>query len=81
MQGQTVHKLHGNVGLAQYLANFVDLADVFMIDAGLGAGLLQEALHSAVVLGMQELDCDEALQAQVAGPIYGAHATPPEQGQ
>src|SRR5436190_828919 len=48
--------LHGDVRPAVDLADLVDLADVGMLDARLGARLAQEALGLLRIVAVQELE-------------------------
>ena len=69
-------QLHGDEQLATVFADFVDLADVRMIDACRGPRLAPEALPRRFVVGQRRhrLERDRALEARVARRIDNAHA-------
>ena len=51
LEGFAFEQLHGDERLAIVLADFVDRADVRMIQPGSGAGFALEALESLLILG------------------------------
>ena len=59
-------------------SNIVNDKNVGMIEGTGGAGFLLEALQAARIggeRGGENLDCDLATQARIAGAIHFAHAT------
>ena len=82
MDRLAVDELHGDVRMALGLRHLVHPADVLVVDAGLGLGLLEEALDVlAVVLVAQELQGDEAVQPGVPGLVHPGHPPLAEEGQ
>jgi hypothetical protein len=76
---QAVDELHGDVRLAGDLPHLEHLADVRVVDARLGAGLLEEA-HRRVGVGVvEELDRRPAIEPLVARLVDGAHPAAAEQ--
>ena len=74
----TLHKFHGDVGPAIGFANFVDGANVGVIQGGDRAGFLENALVAGGTSGWQrteEFQSDVALKLFVAGAVHHAHAT------
>ena len=70
-------QLHADVGLIAGLAQLVDGDDGGMVQRRGGAGFLFEAAQPIGIvreIGRQQLECDVALQRQVAGPVDLAHA-------
>ena len=68
---------HRQEGLAIGLADFVDRADVGMIESGGGLGFAKETGFGLVVakqVRRQELQRDGALEARVLGLVDDAHA-------
>ncbi len=68
--------LHGEEQLPAVLADVVDVADVLVMDARLGARLAVEALAQAGSRGDlagQELERDRAIEGQVRGQVDLAH--------
>ena len=77
LQGQAVQILHGDEGLAIFLADVVNGADVGMVQRGSGLGLAAETLQSLAVLGdvfREEFQGDEAIEAGVFGLVNDTHA-------
>ncbi len=77
LQGHAVQKLHGNEGVLIVLADFVDRANVGMIQGRGGARFAAKALQSLRVLREiigQELEGDEASKLGVLGFVDDAHA-------
>ena len=76
-EGDAVHELHGNERLVAMLADFVDSANVGVIERRSGAGLAAKAFEGQRVarkLVRQELEGDEAAELGVFGFIDHAHA-------
>ena len=69
-EGGALDVLHGDEDLAVALADFVDLDDVRVGQAGQRLGLAQQA---GVVGGVQQLDRHASLEALVVGRIDHAH--------
>jgi hypothetical protein len=67
-------QFHGDVGLALDLADLEDLADVGVVDAGLGAGLAEQAGREIGMIAADELEGDGAAELRVVGAVDGAHA-------
>ena len=70
-------QFHHDEGLSFELVNFVDDADVGMIEAGGGAGLALKALQGHGVADQfrgEELQRDASTQPQVLGAIDDSHA-------
>ena len=77
LEGYAVEELHGNEGLLAVLADFVDGADVGMIEGGGGARLAAKTLQSLGIAGEivgQEFERDEAAECGVLGLIDDTHA-------
>ncbi|MGA8104984.1 MAG: hypothetical protein WB869_22710 [Candidatus Acidiferrales bacterium] len=71
-----VQKLHGDERVAMLVVNFVDGADVGMIQCGGGLRLAFEAGESLRIFGnvvRQELQGDKAVQLYVLGLVDHAH--------
>ncbi len=71
-----VQKLHGDEGLAVLLADFVDGADVGMVQSGGGLRFALEARQRLRILGNivgQELEGDKAMQPCVFGLVDNTH--------
>src|SRR5712691_5444416 len=69
--------LHSDIDLAGVLADFVNGADMRMIERGGGARLLLEALENALVLGSlvgKKFQRHRAAESGVLGAVYHAHA-------
>ncbi len=75
-QDFTLEQLHRDVQLPVLLADFVDLADVRVVDARRGAGLAPEALAGLGIMGErgQRLQRDRTFKPTVARGIDDAHA-------
>ena len=76
LQRQPVQKLHGNEGFAVLVVNFVDGADVGMIQRGGGLGLALKAAEGLRVFGDvvgQELKSDKAAELHVLGLVDHTH--------
>jgi hypothetical protein len=70
-------KLHGDEGAAFVLADFVNGADVGMVERGGGAGFALKALESLAIVGEslgEKLQSDMAAETEVFGFEYFAHA-------
>lgn len=76
-----VDVLHRDVGLTLHLADLVDLAHMWVVDAGLGARLLHEAHDHVGIAAANELERNDAVQALVARFVHGSHAALTEQLQ
>ena len=71
------HVLQGEEGLPVVLADFVDLNDVRMLDAGDGLGLATEAddgVRLGACSGKNHLQGDQAFEASLLGLVDHAHA-------
>src|SRR6202049_335831 len=78
LQRHTVEKFHHDEGLAFTLADFVDGADVGMIQGRRGTSFPAEAFERLRVSGnifRQELQGDEATKLRVLGLVDHAHPT------
>ena len=81
LQRQSVQKLHGDKRVAMLVVNFVDRADVGMIECG---GRLGFALKAAERLGIfrdvvrQKLESNKPAQLQVLGLVHHTHTTAAE---
>ena len=70
-------QFHRNVRRALELSDFVDRANVGVVDSGSGFGLMLEALDCRSVAGYlfrKELQSNFAFKLQVFGAIHHAHA-------
>ena len=77
LQRLPVDVLHGDERLAVDLANFVDLANVRVVEGGGGLGLAQEAMLGGGVgfeVFGKELQGDVALEHRVASEVHLTHA-------
>ncbi len=77
LQRLALQILHGNEGLPALLVDFVDGANVWMVQGGSGLRLALEAAERLRVLGdfvRQEFQSDEAAKFDVLGFIDHAHA-------
>ncbi len=72
----SLEQLHGDEQLAVVFTDLVDLADVWMIDAGCRPGLTPEPLARGRVVGehRKRLQRDRALQALVTGGVDDTHS-------
>ncbi len=81
LQGQAIQKFHGDEGLLAVFADFVDGADIGMVESGSGAGLPAKAFESLRVarhlLG-QKFQGDEAAEFGVFRFVDDAHAATAE---
>jgi hypothetical protein len=76
-EGLAVEQLHGQERHAVVLSGVVDGADVGVVQAGGGAGLVAEAIEGVLIeeRGVrQELEGGLTVKASVLGAIYRAHA-------
>ena len=81
LQGRAIEELHRDVGAPSCFADFVNRADVGMVQSGGGTGFTPKAFQSLRVFGHiigQELECDEAAQVSVFSLVNNAHPTPAE---
>ena len=81
LKGLALHQLHNDEGLAVVVRNFVNGADVRMIQSGGGAGFAQEAVERWLIFGgvrREKFECDAAIEDGVAGGIHDAHASAAE---
>ena len=67
-------ELHGDVCSAAYFSDFIDLADMVVLDARLGARFLQEAPCPALGFAANELERHRPQQTAVVAFIDHAHA-------
>ncbi len=77
LQGQAIQKLHGDKALALVFANFVNGADVGMVERGGSTGLTAKALQRLRVLGhivRQEFERDKTPKRGVLGLVHHAHS-------
>ena len=74
-QRSTLQEFHGDEQLAAILANFINLADVGMVDARGGARFAPEALARRLVVGKRRhrFQGNRALEPIVAGLVHDAH--------
>ena len=78
LQGEAVQKLHGDEGFAVLVVDFIDGADVGMIECGRRLRFALEASQSLRVfrnLVRKELQGDKTVQLYVFGLVDHAHAT------
>lgn len=71
------HMAHGKIRPAFVFADFIDRHDVGMLQAGGGFGFRLEAAHLGLggeLAGADELQGDDAVEADLPGLIDGAHA-------
>ncbi len=81
LQRCPVQKLHGNEGLGIVLADFVNGADVGVVQGGSRARLTTETLQGLCILGntfRQELHGDKAAQFRIFGLVHHSHAAASE---
>ena len=77
LEGLAFQQFHHDEGLAFELVNFVDDADVGVIEAGGGPGFALKALQGhgiANQFGGKELQSDASAQPQIQGAIDDSHA-------
>ena len=82
--GHALEALHDDEGLALVLAEFVDGADVRVLERGGETGLSAEPAQPFARgrgLGMEDLDRDFAPEPGVLGAMHLAHAADPEQAE
>ena len=80
-QGLAVEKLHGDEGLAVFFADFVNGADVGVVQCGGGLGFALKTGESLRIAGYvigKELEGDEAVKARVFRFVDDAHAAAAE---
>ena len=76
-----VQKLHGDEGSAVVFADFVDRADVGMVQRGSGAGLAAKAFERLRIVRdivRKKFQSDEAAERSVFGFVDDAHAAAAE---
>ena len=81
LQGRAVQKLHDNERLPFVLADFVNRADVWMVQRRCGTGFAAEAFQCLRVVGYvlgQKLQRNEAAKLSVLGLVDDAHSAAPE---
>src|SRR5215470_13914101 len=81
LQGESVQKLHSDERLPALLVNFVNRADVRMVQCGSRLCLALEAGKSLCVLGnvvRQELEGNEAMQLHVVRLVNHTHPSSAE---
>lgn len=71
--------LHGNEGLAIVDADFVDRADVRMVQLRRVLGLSTEACMRVAIAVGRQLQCDVAAEIGIASEIHLAHSAGPQQ--
>jgi hypothetical protein len=87
LEGLAFVKGHGDEKLPVVgLANFIDRADIWMIESGGGLRLLHEPLTRFVFVGSREVGREKfqrhaPFQAHVLGAVHHAHSAPPEMRQ
>ena len=77
LEGKAIEELHGDERLAALVVNFVNGADVRMVQCGCGLGLALEAGEGLRIFGYfvgQEFQGYKAAQLEVFGLIDNAHA-------
>ena len=81
LQRLAIQKFHDDEGLAVLVVNFVNGADVGMIERGGGARFAAKPLQhhgSLATFGRQKLDGDKAAEFEVLCLVNHAHAANPE---
>ena len=81
LQSLTVEELHGDEGFAMLVVDFVNRADVGMVQGGSGLRLALETGEGLRIFGNfvgQELERDKAMQLDVLGFVDHAHAAAAE---
>jgi hypothetical protein len=79
LQGESVQKLHSDERLPVLLVNFVNRADVRMVQCRRSLGFTLEASKSLCILGYiirQELEGNQAAQLHVLSLVDHTHPTP-----
>ena len=77
LQRHAIQEFHGNEGMAVVFADFVDRANVWMIECRGSTGLATEALQRLRLIGHvvgQEFEGDETAEFGVFGLVNDAHA-------
>src|SRR5262249_47994438 len=77
LQRDAIQKLHGDECLPVLVVNFVDSADVGVVESGSCPSLTSEAFQCLRVLRYivrQKLECNEAMQAGVLGLVDHTHS-------
>ena len=77
LQRHAFQKFHGDEGMSVLLADFVDGADVGMIQGGSGARFAAETFEGLRIAGNvfgQKFQGDEAAEFSVLGLVNNAHA-------
>ena len=81
LEGQAVQKLHGNKGLAVVLVNFINRADIGMVQGGCRLSFALETGQGLGIFGYfvgQEFQGYEAAKLDVFGFVDDAHAATTE---
>ena len=81
LQGLPIEKLHHDKSLAVLLVDFVDGANVGMIESGSGTGFAAEAFQRLMIFGYvvgQEFQGNKAAQLGVFRLVNHAHAATTE---
>ena len=78
-EAPALHILHGNKGLAVVHADFVDRADVRMVQLRRVLRLSTEACMSVAIAVGRQLQCDVAAEIGIASEIHLAHSAGPQQ--
>ena len=76
-----LQQFHGDEGLAFALIDFVDGADIGMVESGCGASLATKTFQGLRIVSYifwQELQSDKSAQARVFRLIYDAHSAAAE---
>ena len=77
LQRHAIQKLHGDERCAVLVVNFVDRADVGVIQRGGGLGFTLKTAEGLRVFGYvfgQELQSDKAAELHVLGLVHHTHA-------
>ncbi len=78
LQRHTIQKFHGDERAPAVFSDFVDGANVGMVQCGSSAGLAAEAFQGLRILRdivRKKLECDETPEGSVLSPINHPHAT------
>ena len=81
LQGLAVQEFHHNVGLAVFLADFVNRTNVWVIQGRGGTGFASKTLKCLGVLGQflrKKLQGDMSAQIRILGFVNDTHPTPTE---
>ena len=81
LQRHAIEVLHDNEGLPVFLSNFMDSADIRMVQCGRRLRFALEACQGLNIFGDivgQEFERDQAMQPGVFRFVHHAHAAAPE---